>query len=108
MGFITAVKNTMLDAIVITHASLHSANPGDTGASELTGGSYARKAITMSAATGASRSLAAAVDFDVPASTVAFVGFWNNSTYLGYDDVVSEVYAAPGIYQLKTGTLTIT
>lgn len=51
-SFTTTAKNTMLDALTVTHASLHSADPGATGTNELAGGSpaYARKAVTVNAA----------------------------------------------------------
>lgn len=106
-AFSTAAKNTMLDALTITHASLHSADPGGTGANELTGGSpaYARKSPTFNAASGAARALNADLVFDVPASTVAWVGYWNGATWLGSDPVTSEVFAAQGTYTvLASGT----
>lgn len=79
-----ATKATMLDALTFTHASLHTAFPGTTGANEVTGGApaYAPKAITINAASGGSRSLNAAVTFDVPACTVKWASFWNSGTFL--------------------------
>lgn len=80
----TATANAMLDALTITHASLHTDFPGTTGANEVTGGApaYARKAVTINAASGKQRLLNAAVTFDVPACTVKWIGFWNNATFL--------------------------
>lgn len=74
----------MLDAITFTLASLHTDFPGSTGANEVTGGApaYAKKAITVNAASGGSRALNAAVTFDVPVCTVKWVGFWNGATFL--------------------------
>ena len=80
----TATKNAMLDGVTYSDASLHSAFPGSTGANELTGGTpaYARKAITVNAASAGQRLLNAAVTFDVPAgTTVRWVGFWNSTTF---------------------------
>lgn len=76
----------MLDALGPTDASLHSGFPGATGAAELFGGSpaYARKAVTFGAASGGQRNLGGAVTFDVPATTVRWVGFWNGSTFMAY------------------------
>lgn len=76
--FVTSAKNTMLDALVFDAVSLHTAYPGTTGSSEVTGGApaYARKTPTVGAASGAVRSLSAAVVFDVPACNVAWIGFW--------------------------------
>lgn len=86
MSLTTAAKNTMLNALNIDAASLHTAFPGLTGANEMTGGTpaYARKAVTFGAAAGAARALSAAVTFDVPASTVRWFGFWASGTYVGY------------------------
>lgn len=77
-------KNSMLDGLTITLASLHTAFPGSTGASEVTGGApaYAKKAITVNAASGGVRSLNAAVVFDVPICTVKWIGLWNGATFV--------------------------
>jgi hypothetical protein len=80
MPVLDPVKNAGLDAMVaiISHLSLHSAY-SITGANELTGGSpaYARKAAGWSAAAAGNVSIAAGLTFDVPASTVAFIGGWS-------------------------------
>jgi hypothetical protein len=75
----TNARNGMLDAIGITHASLHTAY-SSTGANEVTGGSpaYARKSATFAAASGGARAASNAPVFDVPAAaTVRFVGYWD-------------------------------
>jgi hypothetical protein len=86
MSLTIAAKNTMLNALTVDTASLHTAFPGLTGANEVTGGSpaYARKAVTFASAAGGSRALSAAVTFDVPATTVRWFGFWVSGTYVGY------------------------
>lgn len=78
-------KNAMLDGQAFTQASLHTAFPGTTGANEVAGGApaYARKNITMNASAGGQRALNAAVIFDVPATTVRWVGYWNGATFVG-------------------------
>jgi hypothetical protein len=48
----TVTKNAALDGITFTHASLHSDYPGTTGANEISGGSYARKALSVSVSSG--------------------------------------------------------
>lgn len=86
MSLTTAVKNAMLDAITITHMSLHSGFPGLTGANELSGGSpaYAKKAVTYGAASGSTRTTTGAVNFDVGAGhVVRWEGIYNSGTYLG-------------------------
>lgn len=109
MPFTTSAKNTMLGSIAPTHVSLHSADPGQTGTSELTGGAYARVAGTFNAAAAGARALNEDVTLNVPASTtVAFVGYWTaitGGTFLGSFDVVNEVYASAGTYVVTaTGT----
>ena len=86
MSLTIAAKNTMLNALTVDTASLHTAFPGLTGANEVSGGSpaYARKAVTFGAAAGGSRALSAAVSFDVPATTVRWFGFWVSGSYVGY------------------------
>lgn len=62
-------------------ASTHTADPGATGASEVTGGTpaYARKAITWVPGT-VDGIYAAQVTFDIPAATdVTHVGLWDAS-----------------------------
>lgn len=112
MPYSTAAKNLMLAALKgtnpttpVTHASLHTGDPGDTGASEVTGGSpaYARKAIAFNApAAGTMDDSTNGITFDVPAgATVRYVGLWSAvtaGTFLGSYDVVDEVYAAQGTY----------
>lgn len=121
MPLSTAGKNLALNALKgtnpttpITHASLHTASPGDTGANEVTGGSpaYARKAIAFNAASsGAMDDSTNGAVFDVPASTtVTHCGFWSASTagtFLGYADITDETFAAQGTYTLSDADLTI-
>ena len=107
MPYSVAAKNAMLDALGVTHLSLHTANPGSTGASEVTGGSpaYARKAVTgATAAAAGSKLVCGSVTFDVPACTVTHVGQWNGATWLGYSAVTPEVFAAQGQYVVPTTT----
>lgn len=109
-AFTTTAKNTMLTALTITDASLHSADPGSGGTSELSGGSpaYARIAPTFNAAASASRALNANLVFNVPAgSTVAYVGYWNSATFLGSDPVTNESYTGQGTYTLLASGTTL-
>lgn len=84
--FTTNAKNAMLNALAIDALSLHSTFPGLTGANEISGGSpaYARKAVTFGAASGSTRTTTAAVAFDVPATTVRWVGSWASGVFMGY------------------------
>lgn len=109
MPYSTAAKNAMLNHLgtLVTHASLHSADPGDSGASEIAGGApaYARKAIAWNAAAaGAMDDTAAAKVFDVPAgTTVTHVGFWgavSGGTFYGSDPIPNEAFGSQGTYSL--------
>jgi hypothetical protein len=84
MTYPTLTKDSALNAETFTLASLHTAYPGTSGSSEVSGGSpaYAKKAITVNASSGGSRLLNAGVTFDVPACTVKWIGFWNVGTFL--------------------------
>lgn len=88
MPFSPTALNQSLDALnggtpssIIAYASLHSAYSA-TGANELTGGSYARQAVTWSAASAGSKASASVAGaFSVPAAaTVAFVGLFSALT----------------------------
>lgn len=75
-------KNSMLDhlASLMTHYSLHSAFPGNTGASEISGGSpaYARRAASWNSASGGALDNSDTDVFDIPASTtVRWWGSWS-------------------------------
>lgn len=74
MPFSNSGKSDCLSALRTntTHLSAHTAYPGDSGASEVTGGSYARKPITWAAVGGTPPSfdLSAAIDLDIPGGTL--------------------------------------
>jgi hypothetical protein len=115
-GLNDTAKNAMLTALgtVIAYASLHTADPGTTGTSEVTGGSpaYARKAITWgTAATHAMAANGTLPVFDVPAgTTVTHLGFWSlasGGTFYGSAQLSSqEVYGGQGTYTVNSSTLT--
>lgn len=80
MSYNDTAKNNLLDGLraVVDFVSLHSGNPGTTGANELSGGSpaYSREAVVWSAASGGQATNSGAITFDVPAGiTVYHVGF---------------------------------
>ena len=106
MPLITATRNAMLNSLTITHASLHTGDPGTNGANEVTGGSYARQAVTMAAASNGTRSASNQPVFNVPAATtVAHIGLWNNSTFLGSADPVDETFSNAGTYTVTAITI---
>lgn len=92
-----------------TYGSLHTAAPGTTGASEVTGGSYARKALTWSAGS-VDGQVSVTVTFDVPASTtVTHIGVWSalsGGTFLDSADVTDVTIGAGGGQLQVTYTFT--
>lgn len=96
MSFGNDLENKLLDywlkATTFTKAkyvSLHTADPGETGASEVTGGSYARQQVTnvnWDAAVGGVADNAAAITFaNMPAATVTHAGVWDAVTAGNFD-----------------------
>lgn len=117
MGLSTASKNLMLDALgaVAVYASLHTADPGATGTSEVAGGSpaYARKAITWNAASSSDLDNNANPTFDVPASTtITHFGLWSAVTagtfYGGGALSATEIFTGQGQYTLTDVDATLT
>jgi hypothetical protein len=122
-GLTVTTRNTMLSSIFTAtlatgkanYGSLHTADPGTTGASEATGGSpaYARKVITWAAPSGGSAS-GGTITFDVPAGTYTHIGYWDiasggTSTNFvgGYPLQASMTYGAQGTLPVTlTETLT--
>lgn len=101
----------MANALTSTPSvSLHSADPGTTGANELSGGSpaYARKTGALGAASSGVRTLTVSAVHDVPSgSTVAYVGLWDGATFLGGFPVTSVgPYGAQGTYQVDSSPIT--
>lgn len=115
-GLVNAAKNSMLDnfGTVAIFVSLHTADPGTTGTSELTGGSpaYARKSVTWNAAATASKSASNQPVFDVPASTITHLGYWSASTagtFYGSRPLdTNQVFATQGTYTVTAITETLT
>ncbi len=100
MPFAAGLLNYMLDQAgtnELTHMSLHSAYSAS-GANELTGGSpaYARQPITWGAAASGAMALSGTETFDVPpASTVAFIGFWDALTSGNFHGMAPAGSGAP-------------
>src|SRR4051812_32315179 len=113
MPFSALGKNVMLDQLgtVANRVSLHTADPGTTGANEATGGSYARQAVAWAAAASGSKATTGspAASIPVPAGTYSHFGLWNSTTttnfYGGGSLSATEVFAAPGQYDMTSITL---
>lgn len=66
--------------VATVYVSLHTADPGDTGASEVAGGTYARQSASFDAAAtpGGTNANSGAISFtSMPAATITHFGFWN-------------------------------
>jgi hypothetical protein len=112
MPYSTTGENNMLGNIGATHGSIHTAVPGNTGASEVSGGSpaYARKSLTLAAASGGSRSISNNPVFDIPAgTTIFFFGMWDALTvgnFLGWAPVNGGSIKGAATVDASTDTFT--
>jgi hypothetical protein len=90
------LKGTAFSQPTNLYASLHTADPGTTGAAEVTGGSYARVLVNTSwaAASGGSKASNVNVDFTgMPVATVTYAGVWD--TVSGGNFLVGGSLGAP-------------
>lgn len=114
MAFTTDTRDALLNGLdtLATYASLHTADPGETGDSEVTGGAYARQPITWEPAAAGSKTLTASVTFDVPSGvTVTHAGTWDSDVggmFRGSAELSSpETFGAAGTATVSlTATLT--
>lgn len=114
-GLVNASRNSMLDHLgtLVAFTSLHTADPGTTGTSEVAGGApaYARKAVTWAAAATSSKSSSAGLVFDVPAATtITHLGYWSAATagtFYGSRPLdANQTFATQGTYTVASGALT--
>jgi hypothetical protein len=112
MPLTTAAKNVMLGALaeIATAVSLHTADPVSTGAAEVTGGSYARKAITWAAASGGNLDASNAPLFEVPGGiTITHFGLWSGNTFIGGGELsAAEAFTGAGTYTLTDADIALT
>ncbi len=121
MSYTNAAKDAAVNAIRalltsnIGYVSLHTADPGTTGASEATGTSYARGASTFPAAsggTGSTGSQAAVTARTGSATAATHVGIWTASTagtfITGIPLTTTENFSTAGGTLNYTPTLTAT
>ena len=110
-GLSDSGRNAYLDGFTdaAVFASLHTADPGTAGTAEVSGGSYTRESITWGAASAGTVSSNAQIVFDVPASTITFLGFWSASTagtFYGSRALdTSQTYTTTGTYTIASGNL---
>ena len=83
MPLMTTTMDTGVNAMtaIMGFASLHTGDPSTTGANEVSGGSYARVAVTWGASSGRQASNTGALTFNVPAATtVQYLGLFSAIT----------------------------
>ena len=74
-------ENQALSTTSWAYISLHTADPGTTGASEVSGGAYARVAVTWNAPSAGTVTNSGALSINLPASTTAsYFGIWSAVT----------------------------
>lgn len=104
-GYTEFAKNAMLDSLTVQEASLHSADPGDTGANELDDTTiYQRQPLTLDPATGGERLEEDDIVFEVSGGdTVEYVGFWDDvGNFLGSTSITTETFSADSTYTLTS------
>ena len=111
-GLVAAGLNAQVSGLtaVAVFASLHTADPGSNGGSEVTGGSYTRESISWGAASGGTATSNANIVFDVPGSrTITHLGYWSaasGGTFYGSRALdTSQTYATAGTYTIASGNL---
>lgn len=78
-----AVLNALLNATSFSlagdpYVSLHTGDPGTTGANEVTGGTYTRQQVPFNAAASGSAKNTAAISYTLmPTATVTHIGIWS-------------------------------
>jgi hypothetical protein len=112
MAFGTAEANSIIDAWSGHYVSLHTGDPGSTGANEVTGGTYTRQQVTLSAAANKASSNSGILNFTLmPAVTVTHVGIWtlqaNGAFEIGGALSVQKVTNAGDTFQLPIGDLDV-
>ncbi|MBF6449039.1 MULTISPECIES: phage tail fiber protein [Nocardia] len=113
---VTATKNTLCNAYAgiggaNTYVSIHTGDPGTSGANEATGGSpaYARVATTWGAASNGQVS-GSQVTINLPAGTYTYAGLWtaaSGGTFIDKVAIASTTLGSQGTL-LVTPTFTMT
>lgn len=118
--FSTYCGNKILDllcragslSVTTPYISLHTGDPGLTGANEVAGGSYARQSATFSAASGLSNATSADLTWSsMPSATITYVGIFDASTsgnFIGKISISSRTVAAGDTVKCTSGNLTLT
>lgn len=106
-------RNAAAPAITTVWISTHTGDPGETGASESTGGSYGRQSASFDvAAAGATQNSGNITFTSMPSSTLTHVGVWDASTagnfLWGGTLDASKTLNSGDTFQINTGDLDVT
>jgi hypothetical protein len=111
-GLTNDTKGTMLAAFggIADHVSLHSADPGTNGASEISGGSYARKSVAWATPSSGSMVSSGQVVFNVASGvTITHLGYWSEATggtFYGSRALnASQTFGSAGTYTIAAGSI---
>lgn len=119
MALSTYIGNKILDAILnavtltgITtpYIALHTGDPGLVGSSEVTGGSYIRKAGSFITAASKAADNDSAIEYPgMPAATITFLGIWDAETagnfIWGGANTGTQAVAAGNVFRLAVGVI---
>jgi hypothetical protein len=122
MAFTTATANKILDKILknadftpatALYVSLHIGDPGDAGANEVTGGSYARQPIAFGTVAAKGCSNSADINFTLmPTATITHIGIWSASTagtfWWGGPLGANKTVGAGDTFKLAAAAVTVT
>jgi len=81
MALLNGLLDIGLDAMAaeVVSVSMHTADPGSTGANEVTGGAYARQTPSWGSSSDGTVATDADMTFEIPAgNTVTHVGMWGD------------------------------
>jgi hypothetical protein len=111
-------NNAAAPAVAAPWISLHTADPGETGANEVTAGTktYTRQSGAFGAAAAGAVSNSASLTWSsMPAASVKFVGVWNSSTATASASFIwggamttTKVVGAGDTFKIAIGDLDVT
>jgi hypothetical protein len=110
------LRNTSYTSPATVYVSLHTADPTDAGTgTEVSGGSYVRKAATFAAPSNGVSATSADVTFDQATAswgTITHIGIWDNSStgnMLYHTPLTtSKTIDSGDIFKIASGSLTVT
>ena len=121
MPFTVATANKVLNKLLRNqdfqhpsqiYVSLHTGDPGENGANEVTGGEYKRQLVTFSTPSNKQTSNPSDIEFvNMPACTITHMGLWDAETegnfWWGGQLVASKQLDAGDTVRFKAGDLDV-